>query len=317
MPAFQSPLARSDTSSYRGLQDMTDVDRSLAMPPCDGYCDAENTFRTEACSSKQVGASSPNHHKEIVPTMTAATTTTTSQRFLASTIDRHQKRVGQPSRRRNIDLPAELLFEIFDYCTDGTLLNVSRTCKSYNDMVQPMMINRALEIPYDEDFAMKYPELNLHDRRCPFICAIINKNDRLLNILIKNEYFPMDGLFYPDMGLAVTPLHWAIGRAEYREQQFIGVIQKLLEIGFRPNTYDQSGLAPLHILLWEKSVGVQESKMWYIPIIDLLWQYGADLNHPIKWDTSWGTKHTPLALARSCHQEQSIIDTLLLYGATA
>ncbi|KAI5816343.1 hypothetical protein BZA77DRAFT_313528 [Pyronema omphalodes] len=293
---------------------MTCLDGHLAVAPSDGSSDAEKTFQPESTSRKHVEASDSANYDDAMPITTISTAINNNKHSLASLIDRPRKRVKLPSPRKNIHLPAEVMFEILACCSDGTLLNFARTSKAYNDVIQPMMIDRALEIPYNENFTFEYPMLEHHDRRCPLTCAIVNNNDVLLNNLIKKEYFPKDGLFHSGMGLAMTPLHWAIERQEYREQQFTGAIKKLLDIGFLPNVYDDSGQAPLHTLIWQKSVGEKESEMWHNPIIDMLIQHGAEVDYPTNGLGMVGGC-SPLLIARLIQQDQSIIEKLISYGA--
>ncbi|KAI5816356.1 hypothetical protein BZA77DRAFT_387805 [Pyronema omphalodes] len=288
-PASPSRLESSGTSSSPGLLDMSDLDRSLVMPPSDEYSDAVNMSRSEPSSSKQIKASCYHNDKDIAPALTV-TTTKRSQGFLTSTTDSQQGRVGQRSPLRRFPFPAEILFEILDYCPDGTA---------------------ALAINYNPD--------NPHERRCPFMCAIVNGNERLLKVLIEAKYFSMDRYFQriKCSRYIKSPLNWAIERPDFRQQKFIRPIKRLLEIGFCPTAYDEWGQTPLHKIMRQRSSGARESRMWHIPIINMLIQHGADVNCPIQWGTLWGTAHTPLMVARSCNQEQSIIDVLLHYGARA
>ncbi|KAI5816348.1 hypothetical protein BZA77DRAFT_387798, partial [Pyronema omphalodes] len=268
-PASPSQLESSDTSSSPGLLDMSDLDRSLVMPPSDGYSDVVNMSRSEPSSSKQIEASCYHNDKDIAPALTV-TTTKRSQGFLTSTTDSQQERVGQRSPLRRFPFPAEILFEILDYCPDGTLLNFSRTCKAHNSAIQPIMIERALAINYD-------PE-NPHERRCPFMCAIVNGNERLLKVLMEAKYFSMDRYFQriKCSRYVKSPLNWAIERPDFRQQKFIRPIKRLLEIGFCPTAYDEWGQTPLHKLMRQRSSGARESRMWHIPIINMLIQHGAD-----------------------------------------
>jgi hypothetical protein len=181
-------------------------------------------------------------------------------------------RVKQQFPAKRIHFPAEIMFGILDFYSDGTLLNFARTSKAYNTIIQPRMIKRALETPYNEDFGSKYLGLDNHERRCPLMCAIFNKNDRLLKVLVGKKYFPVNGMFLCG-GLRMTPLHWAIECKEYREKH-TGAIKILLEIGFLPNIRNYQGHAPLHILM----LGRWEGKMWHPPIIDMLLEHGADVD---------------------------------------
>jgi hypothetical protein len=329
------------------------LDGPLAVPPSDWYSDADKTSRTssstglgqknrthshqasaalarnplersisgtEASSShKRVQASDSDNNDDVVPTTTTTitTATTTRKRSLASSADLPRKRVKQQSPGKNIHFSAEMMFRILDFCSDGTLLNFARTSKAYKTIIQPRMIKRALETPYNEDFGAKYPGLHFHERRCPLICAIFNENERLLNVLVEKKYFPVDGLFLCAGRSFMTPLHWAIECEEYREQQYTGGIKKLLEVGFLPNIHNYRGYAPLHILMRQTSVGEREGMMWHRPIIDMLMQHGAevDLETETYYDSS--TERTPLLIACFCNQNQSIIGALLEHGAMA
>jgi hypothetical protein len=79
-------------------------------------------------------------------------TTTTRKRSSDSESNLPRKCVKQHLPVKNIHFPAENTFGILDCCSDGTLLNFARTSKTYNTIIQPRMIKRALETPYNEDF---------------------------------------------------------------------------------------------------------------------------------------------------------------------
>jgi hypothetical protein len=139
-------------------------------------------------------------HKRVRASDSTTTTTTTTtpirKRSFNSETDLARKWVKQqPANPKHIHFPAEIMLRILDFCSDGTLLNFARTSKAYNAIIQPRMIKRALETPYNEDFGAKYPRLDFHERRCPLICAIFNKTESLLKVLVDKKYFPVDGVF--------------------------------------------------------------------------------------------------------------------------
>ncbi|KAI5816339.1 hypothetical protein BZA77DRAFT_293493 [Pyronema omphalodes] len=220
-----------------------------ATPVSDESTDAAKTPSTEVSSCKRFKASDSDNDYNAAREMILATTITAVKKTPPLFNQTIQGLVKQSPPYGIIHLPTEMIFMILECCSDDTLLKFARTSKAYNDVIQPMMIYRALEIPYDENFTLEYPMLEHHDRRCPLTCAIVNSNDVLLNNLIKREYFPMDGLFHSGMGLAMMPLHWVIQCSKYRRKNYIGAIKTLLEIGGFPNTYNHK-----HIdILWHPS----------------------------------------------------------------
>jgi hypothetical protein len=135
-------------------------------------------------------------HKRVRASDSTTTTTPIRKRSFNSETDLARKWVKQqPANPKHIHFPAEIMLRILDFCSDGTLLNFARTSKAYNAIIQPRMIKRALETPYNEDFGAKYPRLDFHERRCPLICAIFNKTESLLKVLVDKKYFPVDGVF--------------------------------------------------------------------------------------------------------------------------
>ncbi|CCX10031.1 Similar to Ankyrin-1; acc. no. P16157 [Pyronema omphalodes CBS 100304] len=312
--------SRTSSSTGQGQENRTHSHQASAAPARNPL--ERSISGTEASySRKRVQASDSDDSHDVVPTTTTTTTTTTRKRSLNSSTNLPRKRVKQQSSGKNIHFPAEMMFRILDFCSEGTLLNFARTSKAYNAIIQPRMIKRALETPYNEDFGAKYPGLHLHERRCPLICAIFNENERLLNVLVEKKYFPVDGLFLCAGRSFMTPLHWAIECEEYREQQYTGGIKKLLEIGFLPNIHNYWGYAPLHTLMRQKPVGEREGMMWHRPIIDMLMRHGAevDLETETATETYYdgSTECTPLLIACFCNQHPSIIRALLEHGAMA
>lgn len=208
------------------------------------------------------------------------------------------------------------MFEILDCCSNGTLLNFAPTSKAYNTIIQPRLIERALETPYKEDFAAKYPGLDNHERRCPLICAVFNQNERLLQVLVEKKYFPLDGVFLCG-GLKTTPLHWAIECQAYRNQQYTGAIKQLLELGFSTNIRNDKGYTPLHTLMCHEPSGRWEVKMWHCAIIDLLMDHGADVEIETEIFNDDLTESTPLLMAGLFNQQQqSVVWQLLKHGAS-
>jgi hypothetical protein len=127
---------------------------------------------------------------------------------------------------------------IVDFCTIDTVWNLSQLNKDWHSFANPVLIKRALAIPYDEIWSKEYPHLPDRPSRHPVMCAIQNGNKALSKALEKAG-FPIATWMLgesKETAKPVTLLEWAnpLDESKYMPDEFCYTVSRdgVLLVGY-------------------------------------------------------------------------------------